>query len=542
MGTTLASFHVYQKSPEAIRPLLDEGYTAVVLSEGWTSVLSRVDECELSDKPAKKLSKALDSPVLSFMYFDDDLMTLTLFNGGKLCAQYRMSYDAEPYLGHCDAFVETLGWDKALSGRLRRIFKCSDLEEQVEMLEEFFGVALRVDAEFIEDGHEDFVRKRGEALYREYEAKQKKLSKIKNKTRAVLTQELDAKLSCADPCIATYRGNTNMYEHDMGEALELVGDELKPLMGSFRMSGFSAKIYPGREWYTLTNEFGLVGKHGYTCLRVTTEGKVLGEVPIPQGVHVAAVLDNGDIIGITWYNPKKEEPVHVLRLNGKGEVLWRVPFEGGAISIGPVLHGGYIYFGGSIIASEKDGVLIKLSEDGHILATLHTPYLHHYAGLWFDRGWVYYLGGCYDNGWNSALLKLNGSLQIEDILELSKGMFASSISEFDRRNARLHFSAMNKRLVSIDLAAWRYAVVTVDDEIFPQLSDNGYIYGTTTGFSTLCVLDADMRLVSRHRLKGIISQICRSETGVHAITSTDYTGWGVPEPHCYTRVYRIEPV
>ena len=281
MGTTLASFHVYQKSPEAIRPLLGEGYTAVALSEGWTSVLSRVGECELVDKPAKKLSKALDAPVLSFLYFDDDLMTLALFKGGKLCAQYRMNYGTEPYVAHCDAFTETLGWDKALSGRLRRIFKCSDLEEKIAMLEEFFGVALRVDAEFIKNGADSFIRKRGDAVFREYEAKQKKLSKIKNKTQAVLTQELDAKLSCADPFIASYRGNTNIYEHELGEALELVGDELKPMMGSFRMSGFSAKIYPCREWYTVTNEFGLMGKQGYTCLRVNREGKVLGEVPIP---------------------------------------------------------------------------------------------------------------------------------------------------------------------------------------------------------------------------------------------------------------------
>lgn len=232
----------------------------------------------------------------------------------------------------------------------------------------------------------------------------------------------------------------------------------------------------------------------------------------------------------------------MLRLNEHGEVLWRVPFEGGVISVGPVLYAGCIYFGGSIIESEKDGALFKLSEDGHILAKLNTPYLHHYAGLWFDGGWIYYLGSCNNNGWNSALLKLDGSLRIEDTIELPKGIFASSTAAFDRQNGRLYFSAMNKRLVSIDLAAWRYAVVTADDEIFPQLSDNGYIYGTTTSLSTLCVLDTDMKLVSRHRLKGIISQICRSEKGVHAITSTDYTGWGFAEPPCYVRVYRIEPV
>ena len=210
---------------------------------------------------------------------------------GRLAAQYRMDYGAESYLAHVGAFGESLGWDKALAPRLKRIFGCHDMDEKVALVEEFFGVALRVDARMLEDGAEVFARTRGGMLYREYEARQKRLSKINNRMRAVLTQETDAKLSNAKPCFAVRRATDDEpYDSDMGEALELAGDELRPMLGNLRMRSFSPKIYPGREWVTIADVMG-------DPLRVSHNGQGLGKVSLPEDAEVAAVLDGGDIIG-----------------------------------------------------------------------------------------------------------------------------------------------------------------------------------------------------------------------------------------------------
>jgi len=539
MGTTLASYHVYGQPPEAVLPLLDKNEIAVSLSEGWTSVLSRPSGCELSDKPAKKLSKALDAPVLSFLYFDDDLMSLTFFHGGKLCAQYRMDEGAEPYLAHVGAFAETLGWDKSLASRLKRIFGCSDMEDKVAMLEEFFGVALRVDAVFLEDGAEAFVRQRGDTLCREYEAKQKKLSKIKNKTRVVLTQEIDAKLSSRKPCIAVRCGaDVDIYDPDMGEMLELVGDELRPMLGSFRLPGFDTHIYPCREGTVVTNGFGLAGLEGNAIARVNRRGNVLAVVQIPANSRVTGVLENGDMLGLIFPNGGQTT---AFRFGEKGKEVWRIPFGAEAISIGPVAHDKFIYCGGSSL-SRDGGTIYKLDEDGHIVARLSTTYINNHSELLFDGGLVYYLGETFDGGWNSIMLKLDETLHIVETIAAPKGLSIYSNAYFGRRRGRIYYNALDKQIVRFDLAVMRCTVATTEEQIYLSLADeDGFLYGVS-GLSTLCVLDSDMKLVSRHRLKGAIFDICRSETGVHALTATgDMAACGFPEPPCYVRVYRIDP-
>ncbi len=533
MGTTLASYHVYGQAPEAVQPLLEAGFSVRMLSPGWTTVLC--DDRELSDVPAKKLSKALGAPVLSFLYFDDDLIWLTTFAGGRLAAQYRMDYGAEPYSKNVGAFAEALGWDKALAPRLKRIFDCHELEEKTAMLEEFFGVALRVDARMLEDGAEGFARMRGDALYREYEARQKKISTINNRMRAVLTQELDAKLSGAWPCIAVRRAeDADTYDSDMGEVLELSGDELRPMLGSFRMRSFNPKIYPGRGWLTIADVMG-------DPLRVSRDGRVLGSVPLPEGVEVTTVLEDGDIIGVAHHG--RVEGSSVMRLNAQGEEVWHVTLNGMFFRVSPVMHGSNIYCGAGSIEND-DGLFMKLDEDGRTLASLQTPYLNSHTEVLFHDGWIYYLGDQRsDTSCREVLLKLDESLRIVGTAEAPKGVPIYGDAFFDRRHGRLYYNALDKRIVRFDIAAMRCDVFTTDEEIYLSLAgEDGYLYGFS-GSSTLWVLDADAKPVSRHRLKGGIFDVRESETGVHALTATgDMAAWGFSEPPCWLRVYRVEPV
>ncbi len=189
MGTTLSNLHIYDVEPERVKPLLTGGYTVLGISKGWTSVFSPAFREKGADTLAKKVSKQTGAPVLSFYYFDDDLLALTLFQAGKWSAGYCMQASGAPYLYRCGRFISELGFDPAREGDLRKIFRCSEAGQMVELLEEFFGVALYVDLNFFEEGTDNFIRQRGDEAYRIYSQQMKKADRIKNCTKMTLRKK-----------------------------------------------------------------------------------------------------------------------------------------------------------------------------------------------------------------------------------------------------------------------------------------------------------------------------------------------------------------
>ena len=140
---------------------------------------------------------------------------------------------------------------------------------------------------------------------------------------------------------------------------------------------------------------------------------------------------------------------------------------------------------------------------------------------------------------------LDDSLNIIENLTLP-GLYISSKGLIDVKQSKIYFNELDDRLVSVDLNTMNYQVVKPPFWISLESVDKtGLIYGVkvTPAMSTLCVLDSEMNLISKHSLKGGILSVQESETGMHAIACSGNIGeWGFIEDDSFVRVYRIDPI
>ncbi len=542
MGTTLANLHVYNVHPESVKPFVNKNFNVLELSEGWTSILGI--SLEDADKEAGKLSKNIGAAVLSFMYFDDDLMSLKLFKNGKRTAHYEMFYEREPYLKGCREFLAAAGFDSAMETRLRKILRCEDLGRKVEMLEEFFGISLYIDPVLLKEEPGKFQRTRGDSAYRSFDEERRRLNKIKNKTKAVLTQEIEAKLSFLFTDMGQQRyfvlSMDNSKNLNNGHLFELAEDELKPVAEKL--------ILPGDQlirFYKYNNEFLFIieycGERQSTLISFTENGTILGEARLPEEYFLNIFLDNGDMICTRYLEPRvQSQATKMIGLDKNGNTKWS--FDTIYPDINPVQNNAHIYFGFTCRKDDLGTMLYKLSQDGNVvLKKEHKRIIFDYKITFIDE--YFYCYG-YDNvegSYYKAFFKVNEDLEIVDRL-----IFPEDISPvtgiFNEKTLTACYHTLEDSIIIIDLATMEYKEKKLEFEFFPYISDdNGNIYGTA-GKSTLIVLDQDLNLISRHRLKGSIERICKTKTGIHTVTATgNRTLSEIPEPECVTRVYRIDP-
>jgi hypothetical protein len=342
----MGNLHIYNADSETIKSLINGDYPVARISDEWTSVLDV--GLEAADAEAKKLSKSLDATVFSFMYFDDDLISLKLFREGKKIAHYEIYYERKPYIKNCGEFLAAARLEASLEGKLRKIFKCEDLGRKVEMLEEFFGVAFYINSEFVKEGREKYRRKRGDTHFLKYEEEQKKIYKIKNKTKAVLTQEIDAILW---PFFNEEATNSNYFllsntveEYtNEGRLAELVEDTLQRILQRVNLlSDNFVKLYYNSEEFLIVHN---LITH-MTCIRISNDGKVLGEVTLSEKVFIATVLDNGDILCIRAMEPMHPDKVMgVICYDKDGVLKWKVDTGFLYPYIIPVQQGTNIFLG-----------------------------------------------------------------------------------------------------------------------------------------------------------------------------------------------------
>jgi len=538
MGTSLGNLHVYKGKQEEVKEALHQGeYVVADISKEWTSVFCREFRDGDTEKAAKGLSKTLAEPILSFQYFDDDIISLVLFKEGRISAQFRMAYTGDPYLKNCRNFISELGFDTSQEKRLRTIFKCSDLERKVELLEEFFGVKLYLDIDFMQEAISSFVLKRDNVLYLEYEKQLKELKKIKNITKAVLTQEINGKMARFDarPFIMAQQGDDGAYDQDECIICDVIDDELIRLYKK-------AKVVGGGDIPETVsgNNILIVYFHFYTdgprCWRLDKDGAIIGITPFPDSnIKITAVLENGDLI---CYAGDYGAGQNIMRVDFYGKIIWNVTLDTDDIWIEPVLHEEYIYLGSR---DDEDGELFKLDLSGNIVARKRLSYIHSHSELLFVNGAVYYLGDYYGDKYSQEVfIKMDESFECIEKITLPKEISIFSDAVLDRKNMVAYYNALDHRIIAIDMKSMQYRANKMDFEIYLRETDeNGFIYGSSVG-STVYVLDAEMKIQSKHRLKGDVYDIFKTRTGMHAVTGTgDTSFWGYPE-NCLVRVYRID--
>ena len=186
MGTTLCSVHVYTNEP--IDPALGEFRS---FSEGWQTAMS-VQMIANTPSFARKLSRKIQTPVLMFDIYDSDEVEFVIFENGRTSASY--STYAESGNKGISKIPGIFGYPDSDRRRLSAILRCYDIDQKVEMLEEFFGVALIIDDELIELTPEYTERCRGEELYLAYREQERMLRGKRAPVHAVLTEEFNGKL------------------------------------------------------------------------------------------------------------------------------------------------------------------------------------------------------------------------------------------------------------------------------------------------------------------------------------------------------------
>ena len=170
MGLSLTSIHIYGNTAPA-----DCGFTFRSFSPDWLTCVDDFGEkgSDYSYKSAKLISKQTDAPVLHFGIFDSEMIWFDFFLKGKVVSRY--SDDelvANKKLFDIPALI---GYGEGYKKRLSSLLSCSDIDQKIAMLEEYFGVCLLFSPEFLDEPH-TLVRKRSDICYQQYQAEEKALT------------------------------------------------------------------------------------------------------------------------------------------------------------------------------------------------------------------------------------------------------------------------------------------------------------------------------------------------------------------------------
>ncbi len=549
MGTTLGNLHLYTRNVQWADELKNFGHTVLCLSDGWISILDRAFRPDVLEKEAKRISKAMGAPLLSFSLFDDDYVTLGLWKDGRRIFDYT-DYPS-PSMKGVSELERSLALDKEDTKKLRLLLHCEDARRKAELLEEFLGVALVIDTDFLSDGVDAFPREKGHALFDVYQAEQKQFGKINNRTKAVLTQEIHAKAAdWWDALTLSYPDDNNIHPSNSTQPCILKDGMIKPLLGEEVRVRTLTKILTSGNLATVlepVHAYG-VGRTSWPVARqYALGGSMLRQFPIPEHVQqFACMLSDGSIIA-QWVEDTERlgwGRCWLICIAADGCARWQKTLDGGQFC------GDAVEYEGSVYAATRDlpaGItLYKVDTLGEILCQRSFPqaielYFRHLkcGGLLCA---IREAGPHMENRW--FIMTLNEEFSTRSAFELPQTIWPVFHSRFDRcvldaQEKSLFFVALESEVVRVDLDGQKCF-----SEHLPGLGSvdcmdqNGLLYGRLS--NSVFVLDGGLRLVSRHRLKGDVLFFQCDAMGVYAVTATGNAAhWGEPET-CFVRVYRFE--
>ncbi len=188
MGTTFGSIHVYTSAP-----VLADTYAFESFSTGWQTLIPANQEDafdpEWLQKAAKAISKKTEAPVLWFFEFDGDFIYFKFYLGGKQVASF--CGDGMTPSKNMFKIPSLVGYEDGNKRRLSAILGCGDVDMQIALLEEFFGVCLLPFSEMLMESPEELKKIRGDAFYREFAEAEKALTGKRAPITAELVQEID---------------------------------------------------------------------------------------------------------------------------------------------------------------------------------------------------------------------------------------------------------------------------------------------------------------------------------------------------------------
>lgn len=164
------SIHVYTNDKINV-----EGRKFLEFSKNWATLVSTTSKNK-DEKEARKISRLVDFPVLYFYRYidveDGSYIILRLFLKGRTEALFENScFDRRKNLYK---FPRNLGIPEGQIRRFSNILGCWNLDQLVELLEEYFGVCLMIDYDKMDNNC--YYRARGDVKYKDFMKEEKRLT------------------------------------------------------------------------------------------------------------------------------------------------------------------------------------------------------------------------------------------------------------------------------------------------------------------------------------------------------------------------------
>ena len=522
MGEKFANLQVQGLSVSEAQKLLSNS-CAKQYTNGWTTVVRDDFQIGLIDQEARKLSKKIDKLVISVGYYDDDILTLNLFRNGKSIVSHisNNAYGYNKKEGNPSTFVKELNLSTEYQEYFKWVLKCDNPERKVELLEKLLGIPLSLNYETIDDFNETECKNDIDYI-KQYIENIKKSEKIKNITTIKLLMEIEGYSHSVNGKYFLinhpnndgryYSGHSKLYTTQsdgpfspfLKDASICFEDYIKILVNDKLIAVF----YPGE-----TNIASGINKNSSVSFYTMDGDKISNFDFDERNGRVDLLLANGSII---FSNPIKEK---IVKYNVNGNKIWELTV--GYLHVQATNYNDYILLHYSNRKNNKAEIL-KINQMGDVEAKFELMPRGgcHWRKFLFDKqGYIYYCCSIVvDDGNKTYLLCFDEDLNKVAELELSGISFQGLI---DTENDKIYVQIFEKELLVIDINSIKISArKKCDDDIHLCCIDNKGRLVTQKGSSTIEILDLDLNIVSRHRLKGdIISFYKNSSNNVCVVTS-----------------------
>lgn len=189
MGKKFTSMHVSSSCEDLLNGLLCDDETALRLAEDWITVWSETLDYRKNVSRARNLSKQLPGLLVYTEYFDDDIAEITVLREGLKRCGY-LNNEGQKYLSKPSVWETELSLDKEEMQALRLVTKTGEGPSfDISRIGGIIGAPLYMGGEpAVQDGPSVLYTK-DKAATREFVRQQAKLRAIKNHTKLTLLYE-----------------------------------------------------------------------------------------------------------------------------------------------------------------------------------------------------------------------------------------------------------------------------------------------------------------------------------------------------------------
>lgn len=538
MGTTFINLQVKAKLESIPQGIIPKGYILRQTAREWLSVFE-ADEDYMWEKLCRlgrKISKEQNTSVIAVRFIDGDDFYMSLLKDGKTTASYQAGASRN-YCAGSTKWIAGLELAKEEASAFRYLLKKEmTAEESMTAFSRLFGISFFTDEQTFES-RKMLWDKDAAGIIKEIE-EEKKRTKVKNKTRANLIQEISGlfqglderkgilKLVYPDETGKLLYGHIHCLEicndgiwevHDFHYPEDIFDEDSVELFINYE--GSSVCIYNNRGY---SKRYSLHDcEEELTALMEIPKDKRRRKDGVPRVVpihtHIGHVIDQGRYEYFRWNRSKwnKKDELRKVDLETSGKTF----LEKDIIAVYeyenmPAFNKAYRDCGRGIPILTKDGVadirLQFMKESGNTICDVR----------FFDKD-----------------LKIKRRVKI-DLMEDKSRYFGSVVYTYCEETDCVYLG--NKK---INLKT--HEITTGIEELKEASKIFMYFNAENVGFlyavrgSYVYVFDLEMNLLSCHRLKGEIICFYMTEKGtVHLITAgSKASGYKSPAVRLYEIVH-----